>query len=146
MKYLHTMIRVPDLERSLEFYCGVLGMQEVKRKDDPENKFTLVFLAAPKDLQEAKQHLRPVLELTYNWEPQHYPVGRHFGHLAFEVDQIYTYCKNLMQHGVRILRPPKDGRMAFIKAPEGTSIELLQRGDALPHEEPWLSMKNEGEW
>lgn len=139
MKYLHTMVRVTDLDESLDFYCNKLGLVELKRKEVPAGKFTLVFLAAPGD--EAAQ-----VELTYNWEPESYSGGRNFGHLAYEVEDIYAACQRLMDGGVTINRPPRCGRMAFVRSPDGISVELLQAGDALPPREPWLSMENTGEW
>lgn len=139
MKYLHTMVRVTDLEASLDFYCNKLGLKEVRRKDVPAGKFTLVFLAAPGD--EAAQ-----LELTYNWDPEDYTAGRNFGHLAYLVDDIYALCQSMMDAGVIINRPPRDGHMAFVRSPDGISIELLQKGDALPAKEPWISMPNVGGW
>ncbi len=139
MKYLHTMVRVHDLEASLDFYCNKLGLTEVARKDVPAGRFTLVFLAAPDD-QEAQ------VELTYNWDKEEYTGGRNFGHLAYQVDDIYATCQRLMDAGVVINRPPRDGWMAFIKSPDGISIELLQRGKPLPVKEPWASMENTGTW
>jgi lactoylglutathione lyase len=139
MKYLHTMVRVTDLETSLAFYCNHLGLVEVARKEVPAGRFTLVFLAAPGD--ESAQ-----VELTWNWDPEEYGGGRNFGHLAYAVDDIYAHCQRLMDAGVTINRPPRDGRMAFIRSPDGISIELLQRGEALPVCEPWASMPNEGVW
>ena len=139
MKYLHTMVRVTDLEASLEFYCAKLGLAEVGRKEVPEGRFTLVFLAAPGD-EDAQ------IELTYNWDPEEYPAGRNFGHLAYSVADIYGVCQRLMDMGVVINRPPRDGRMAFVRSPDNISIELLQRGGALPPKEPWISMENTGEW
>ncbi|MCH8322199.1 MAG: lactoylglutathione lyase [Proteobacteria bacterium] len=139
MKYLHTMVRVHDLEASLDFYCNKLGLTEVARKDVPAGRFTLVFLAAPGD-QEAQ------VELTYNWDKEEYTGGRNFGHLAYQVDDIYATCQRLMDAGVVINRPPRDGWMAFIKSPDGISIELLQRGKPLPVKEPWASMENTGTW
>ncbi|RUO31593.1 lactoylglutathione lyase [Aliidiomarina sedimenti] len=139
MKYLHTMVRVHDLEASLRFYCEGLGLHEVRRKEVPEGRFTLLFLAA-KESPEAE------LELTYNWDPETYSGGRNFGHLAFEVDDIYATCHHLQGMGITINRPPRDGRMAFVRSPDGISIELLQRGDAQPAKEPWLSMANQGSW
>lgn len=139
MKYLHTMVRVSDLDRSLDFYCNKLGLQEVRRKESPQGRFTLVFLAAPAD-KEAQ------IELTYNWEPENYTGGRNFGHLAYAVDDIYALCQHLMEAGVTINRPPRDGHMAFVRSPDGISIELLQKGDSLPPREPWASMKNQGTW
>ncbi|MGA0054094.1 MAG: VOC family protein [Steroidobacteraceae bacterium] len=139
MKYLHTMVRVSDLDRSLAFYCGALGLEEISRKDVPQGRFTLVFLAAPGD------HAAQV-ELTFNWDPEVYEGGRNFGHLAYSVDNIYASCQRLVDHGVAILRPPRDGRMAFVRSPDGISVELLQQGPALPPTEPWASMSNSGIW
>lgn len=139
MKYLHTMVRVSDLDRSLEFYCNKLGLREVRRSEHAQGRFTLVFLAAPGD-EDAQ------VELTYNWDPESYTGGRNFGHLAYAVDDIYAACQRLMDGGVTINRPPRDGRMAFVRSPDGISIELLQKGGALPPKEPWASMKNEGQW
>ncbi len=139
MKYLHTMVRVTDLDASLEFYCRQLGLRELRRKDVEAGRFTLVFLAAPGD-EDAQ------LELTYNWDPEEYSGGRNFGHLAYRVDDIYATCEKLMDAGVTINRPPRDGHMAFVRSPDGISIELLQAGDALPPTEPWASMPNEGTW
>jgi len=139
MKYLHTMVRVTDLEESLDFYCNKFGLVEVDRKEVPAGRFTLVFLAAPGD--ESAQ-----VELTYNWDPEEYSGGRNFGHLAYAVDDIYAACQKLIDAGVTINRPPRDGHMAFIRSPDGISIELLQEGEALPPTEPWASMENSGEW
>jgi len=139
MKYLHTMVRVTNLDESLDFYCNKLGLIEVGRKDIPAGRFTLVFLAAPGD-EEAQ------VELTWNWDSEEYSGGRNFGHLAYAVDDIYALCQKLMDAGVTINRPPRDGHMAFIRSPDGISIELLQKGDALPVSEPWGSMPNEGVW
>jgi len=139
MKYLHTMVRVADLERSLDFYCNKLGLKELGRHDNEGGRFTLVFLAAPGD--ETAQ-----VELTHNWDPENLAGGRNFGHLAYAVDDIYTTCRELMDKGVTINRPPRDGRMAFIRSPDDISIELLQRGKALPQQEPWASMPNTGVW
>jgi lactoylglutathione lyase len=139
MKYLHTMVRVTDLEKSLDFYCNKLGLQELRRKDVEAGRFTLVFLAAPGD-EDAQ------VELTYNWDPEEYGEGRNFGHLAYAVDNIYAACQRLMDGGVTINRPPRDGYMAFVRSPDNISIELLQKGDALPAEEPWASMENSGTW
>ncbi|HWG75263.1 MAG TPA: VOC family protein [Steroidobacteraceae bacterium] len=139
MKYLHTMVRVADLERSRRFYCGALGLRELRRMDNEKGRFTLVFLAAPGD--DTAQ-----VELTYNWDAQSYTGGRNFGHLAYEVEDIYATCAHLMQQGVTINRPPRDGHMAFVRSPDQISIELLQRGEALVPREPWLSMPNIGEW
>jgi len=139
MKYLHTMVRVGDLEKSLDFYCAKLGLVEARRYDEERGRFTNVFLCAPGD--ESAQ-----IELTYNWDPQDYGGGRNFGHLAYQVDDIYILCQRLMDQDVTINRPPRDGRMAFIRSPDNISIELLQRGDSLAPAEPWLSMPNTGEW
>ena len=139
MKYLHTMVRVSDIEKSLDFYCNKLGLKELRRRDDEAGRFTLIFLAAPGDTDAQ-------IELTYNWDPQAYDEGRNFGHLAYRVDDIYALCKKLMAGGVTINRPPRDGRMAFIRSPDNISVELLQNGEALPHKEPWLSMENSGHW
>lgn len=139
MKYLHTMVRVSDLEASLGFYRDQLGLVELRRKDVPQGRYTLVFLAAPGDAGAE-------LELTYNWDPEAYTGGRNFGHLAYAVDDIYASCRRLMESGVTINRPPRDGRMAFVRSPDGISIELLQTGDALPPGEPWVSMGNTGSW
>ncbi len=139
MKYLHTMVRVSDLEGSLDFYCAKLGLVELRRYDEPKGRFTNVFLAAPGD--ESAQ-----VELTYNWDPEEYAGGRNFGHLAYQVEDIYGLCQRLMDQGVTINRPPRDGRMAFIRSPDGISIELLQKGESLAPAEPWLSMPNTGSW
>lgn len=139
MKYLHTMVRVSDLDESLDFFCNKLGLREVRRYDNPDNRFTLVMLAAPGD--ESAQ-----IELTYNYDPEELSGGRNFGHIAYQVDDIYQTCRRLMDAGVTINRPPRDGHMAFVRSPDGISIELLQKGDDLPAEEPWASMENSGEW
>jgi len=139
MKYLHTMVRVTDLEESLDFYCNKLGLVELRRSEVPQGRSTLVFLAAPGD-EDAQ------VELTYNWDPEEYSGGRNFGHLAYAVDNIYASCQQLMDGGVTINRPPRDGRMAFVRSPDGISIELLQHGDALPPAEPWASMEISGSW
>ena len=139
MKYLHTMVRVTDLAQSLDFYCNKLGLRELRRTENDKGRFTLVFLAAPGD--DSAQ-----VELTYNWDPEVYTGGRNFGHLAYEVDDIYAHCAQLMEKGVVINRPPRDGRMAFVRSPDNISIELLQRGSALPPAEPWASMPNTGVW
>jgi len=146
MQYLHTMVRVRDLDDSLDFYCRKLGLQELRRYENDQGRFTLVFLAAPDDVELARERKAPLLELTYNWDDEEYRGGRNFGHLAFEVENIYDTCRRLQQEGVTINRPPRDGRMAFVRSPDRISIELLQRGSALPIEEPWASMPNEGEW
>ncbi len=139
MRYLHTMVRVSNLEQSLDFYCNKLGLKEVHRTEHQAGRFTLVFVAPPGQEDCA-------IELTYNWDPQEYTGGRNFGHVAYEVDDIYGLCSKLMQAGVTIHRPPRDGRMAFIRSPDNISVELLQKGDALPKAEPWASMPNTGSW
>lgn len=146
MQYLHTMVRVADLEQSLKFYRDALGMVEVSRHDYQGGRFTLCFLAAPEDQDRAHQEKAPMLELTHNWEPQEYNGGRNFGHLAFRVDNIYETCQRLIEHGVTINRPPHDGRMAFVRSPDNISIELLQAGNCLEQTAPWRSMQNIGEW
>ncbi|HEX2465570.1 MAG TPA: VOC family protein [Thermoanaerobaculia bacterium] len=146
MKYLHTMVRVRDLDASLDFYCGKLGMREVRRIENDKGRFTLIFLAAPADLDLVSKSRAPMLELTYNWDDEEYRGGRNFGHLAFEVDDIYDTCTRLRDGGVTINRPPRDGRMAFVRSPDGISVELLQSGDAMASREPWASMPNTGEW
>jgi lactoylglutathione lyase len=146
MQYLHTMVRISDIDASLDFYCNKLGLMEVSRVDNDKGRFTLIFLAAPEDEERAKQDKAPMMELTYNWDPETYSGGRNFGHLAFRVDDIYATCERLQQGGVTINRPPRDGHMAFVRSPDGISIELLQRGDALPPREPWASMENTGTW
>jgi lactoylglutathione lyase len=139
MKYLHTMVRVTDIEASLRFYRDALGLLELSRRDYPTGRYTLVFLAAPGD-----EHAQ--VELTHNWDPENYGGGRNFGHLAYEVDDIYACCRRLIDHGVTINRPPRDGRMAFVRSPDQISVELLQRGERLPAAEPWVSMANVGVW
>ena len=146
MQYLHTMVRVADIEKSLGFYCGLLGLKEVSRYDNEKGRFTLIFLAAPGDEALARDRKGPMVELTYNWDPENYTGGRNFGHLAYGVDDIYAACQRLMDGGVTINRPPRDGNMAFVRSPDGISIELLQRGPALPPKEPWTSMPNTGAW
>ena len=146
MQYLHTMVRVSDLQASLEFYCDALGLVETSRTESEAGRFTLIFLAAPDDLHLAKSSSAPLLELTYNWDPETYNGGRNFGHLAFRVDDIYATCAKLTEAGVTINRPPRDGHMAFVRSPDNISIELLQRGDRLPAREPWASMENTGAW
>ena len=146
MQYLHTMIRVADLDASLRFYCDGLGLVETRRYDSNQGRFTLVFLAAPDDLSSAQEHKAPLIELTYNWDPEEYTGGRNFGHLAYRVDDIYGICDHLQTLGVTINRPPRDGHMAFIRSPDGISIELLQAGNALVPAEPWMSMDNTGAW
>ena len=146
MQYLHTMVRVTDLEKSLDFYCRKLGLVEVRRSESERGRYTLVFLAAPHDAERAKRDQAPVVELTYNWDPEKYGGGRNFGHLAYQVDDIYATCQRLMDGGVIINRPPRDGRMAFVRSPDNISIEFLQKDGALPPKEPWASMANVGEW
>jgi lactoylglutathione lyase len=146
MRYLHTMVRVSDLEQALDFYCNKLGLVETRRIENEGGRFTLVFLAAPDDLEHAKVNQAPLIELTYNWDPEVYTGGRNFGHLAFQVDDIYDLCDRLMKGGVTINRPPRDGHMAFVRSPDGISIELLQKGEAKPKAEPWASMPNTGTW
>jgi len=146
MEYLHTMVRVTDLEVSLDFYCKKLGLIEMRRVDNEKGRFTLVFLAAPGDEQRAGESKAPLVELTYNWDREVYTGGRNFGHLAYRVDNIYETCQRLMDSGVTINRPPRDGYMAFIRSPDNISIELLQRGEPLAPAEPWASMPNTGVW
>ena len=146
MEYLHTMVRVSDLQDSLDFFCGKLGLVEIDRKDSEKGRFTLVFLAAPGDAQAARTSWAPLVELTYNWDPEAYGGGRNFGHLAYRVDDIYALCQRLMDKGVTINRPPRDGHMAFIRSPDGISIELLQKGEPQAPAEPWASMQNTGSW
>lgn len=146
MEYLHTMVRVSDLDTSLDFYCNKLGLVETNRKESEKGRFTLVFLAAPGDAENAKTTSSPLVELTYNWDPEEYTEGRNFGHLAFRVDNIYDLCAHLQASGVTINRPPRDGHMAFVRSPDGISIELLQKGEALAPAEPWISMENTGKW
>lgn len=146
MRYLHTMVRVKDLDAALNFYCNIFGLSEIRRYENEKGRFTLVFLAAPGDLGHAKEALSPCLELTYNWDTEDYTGGRNFGHLAYEVDDIYATCQKLMDNGVTINRPPRDGHMAFVRSPEGISIEILQKGDNLAPKEPWASMENTGVW
>ncbi|MEE3049828.1 MAG: VOC family protein [Pseudomonadota bacterium] len=146
MRYLHTMVRVSDERASLDFYCNKLGMVEIRRYDSEAGRFTNIFLAAPGDADTAADTKAPVLELTYNWDPEDYTGGRNFGHLAFETDDIYAICQQLQDGGVTINRPPRDGRMAFVRSPDGISVELLQKGEALEKAEPWASMENTGSW
>ena len=146
MQYLHTMIRISDIAASLRFFCDGLGLSEVRRYDSESGRFTLIFLAATDDMDAARTQKAPLIELTYNWDPEDYTGGRNFGHLAYRVDDIYALCTRLKDLGITIHRPPRDGHMAFIKSPDGISIELLQSGDALPPSEPWLSMPNTGSW
>lgn len=151
MKYLHTMVRVTDVDKSLDFFCNLLGMKEVRRIESEAGRFTLIFLAAPHDIgdteldSEEKKRI-PCLELTHNWDPEDYDEGRNFGHLAYAVDDIYALCQKLMDAGITISRPPRDGHMAFVRSPDNISIELLQKGDALEPAEPWKSMGNTGKW
>jgi len=146
MNYLHTMVRVSNLECSLDFYCRVLGLLEVKRMEHTEGRFTLIFLATPDDLEKSGRAEAPMIELTYNWDPEVYPEGRNFGHLAFAVDNVYDTCNRLKDAGIVINRPPRDGYMAFVRSPDNISIELLQKGKPLTPQEPWLSMPNSGHW
>lgn len=146
MKYLHTMIRVSNLDETIDFFSSNFGMVETRRIDSEQGRFTIVFLAASEDVENANTSQSPVLELTHNWDPEEYSGGRNFGHLAYAVDDIYDSCQTLMDNSVTINRPPRDGRMAFIQTPDGISIELLQKGDSLPKQEPWASMKNTGSW
>ena len=146
MRYLHTMVRVKDLDASLHFYCDLLGLREVRRVENEKGRFTLVFLAAPKNLEQSVAERCPELELTYNWDPEDYQGGRNFGHLAYKVDDIYAACRKLADGGVTINRPPRDGNMAFVRSPDGISIELLQEGEPLAPAEPWASMPNTGTW
>ena len=146
MRYLHTMVRVANLDESLDFYCNKLGLVEIRRIDNEGGRFTLVFLAASEDQEHGATHKAPLLELTYNWDPEEYQGGRNFGHLAYEVDNIYELCQSLMDNGVVINRPPRDGHMAFVRSPDGISFELLQKGQSLPAQEPWASMENTGSW
>jgi len=146
MKYLHAMVRISDIAESLDFYCAKLGLQEFDRRDLEGARATLIYLVAPEDVDLARAENAPLLELTYNWDPETYEGGRNFGHLAFRVDDIYATCQHLMDNGVTINRPPRDGRMAFVRSPDGISIELLQKGEAQPAREPWASMPNTGTW
>ena len=146
MRYLHTMVRVTNIEQSLDFYCKKLGMKEVRRTSSEAGRYTLVFLAASEDEATGAANKAPLVELTHNWDPESYGGGRNFGHLAYEVDDIYALCDRLMKAGVTINRPPRDGRMAFIRSPDNVSIELLQKGESKPKAEPWASMPNTGAW
>jgi len=146
MRYLHTMVRVRSLEDSLHFYCGLLGLVEISRMEDAKGRYTLVFLAAPDDEASAREKKSPMIELTYNWDAEEYSGGRNFGHLAFRVADIYAACARLAEGGVVINRPPRDGRMAFVRSPDGISIEILQEGAPLAPAEPWKSMANSGSW
>jgi len=146
VRYLHTMVRIADVDKSLDFYCNKLGMREVRRTDSEAGRYTLIFLAANEDTGRATAERAPLLELTYNWDPEAYGEGRNFGHLAFEVDDIYATFESLSKAAATINRPPRDGRMAFIRSPDNISIELLQKGEAKPKQEPWASMPNTGKW
>ncbi|MHB0950463.1 MAG: lactoylglutathione lyase [Allorhizobium sp.] len=146
MRYLHTMVRVKDLNASLDFYCRIFGLTEIRRMENEKGRFTLVFLAASDDLDAARANKAPCIELTYNWDTEDYTGGRNFGHLAYEVDDIYAICQRLKDNGVTINRPPRDGHMAFVRSPDGISIEILQKGESLAPAEPWLSMPNTGAW
>ena len=147
MQFLHTMVRVTDVDASLHFYCDLLGLIQTRRYDSEQGRFSLIYLATNEDLESAEQKQSPEIELTYNWDPEEsYTTGRSFGHLAFRVENIYELCQTLQNNGVTINRPPRDGHMAFVKSPDGISIELLQKGEALPAQEPWKSMENTGSW
>ena len=146
MRYLHTMVRVAEIDASLDFYCNKLGLKEVRRYENEKGRYTLVFLAAAEDAESSRSNGAPSLELTYNWDPEEYSGGRSFGHLAYEVDDIYATCQKLMDNGITINRPPRDGHMAFVRSPDGISIEILQKGANLASAEPWASMSNTGSW
>ncbi|NOQ34569.1 MAG: lactoylglutathione lyase [Methylococcaceae bacterium] len=146
MRYLHAMVRVKDLDKSLDFYCHKLGLKESHRIESEEGRFSLIYLYAPQDSEQAQASEAPLIELTYNWDTEDYDSGRNFGHIAFEVDNVYETCKHLIEQGITINRPPRDGYMVFIKSPDNISIELLQKGDKLAPTEPWVSMKNSGTW
>ena len=146
MRYLHTMVRIKDADASLKFYTEIFGLQEVRRIENEKGRFTLIFLAAPEDVETARANKAPCLELTYNWDTEDYTGGRNFGHLAYEVENIYDFCQHLMDKGVTINRPPRDGHMAFVRSPDGISIEILQKGGSKPPQEPWASMENTGSW
>jgi lactoylglutathione lyase len=146
MRFLHTMVRARNLDETLDFYCDKLGLVEVNRYESEAGRFSLVFLAAPADVGSAEKDQSPLVEITWNWDTEDYEGGRNFGHLAYQVDNIYALCQRLMDKGVVINRPPRDGHMAFVRSPDGISIELLQAGDALPPQEPWASMENTGDW
>lgn len=146
MEYLHTMIRIRNIEESLRFFCGGLGLVETRRTESEKGRFTLIFLAAPGDVEHAKAHRSKELELTFNWDDEEYRGGRNFGHLAYRVENIYETCAHLQAQGITILRPPREGRMAFVKSPDGISVELLQKGESLPIADPWASMPNTGSW
>lgn len=146
MRYLHTMVRIRDIDESMAFYVDRLGLVEVRRMDHEAGRYTLIFLAAPEDVEAAKRNKAPMIELTYNWDPEEYQGGRNFGHLAYEVDDIYATCQKLLDKGVTINRPPRDGRMAFVKSPDNISFEILQKGESKAPAEPWSSMQNTGSW
>ena len=146
MRYLHTMLRITDIDASLDFFCDQLGLVEISRKESEKGRFTLIFLAAPNDVERAREEKSPMVELTWNWDPEELTGGRTFGHLAYRVDNIYDTCRKLMDSGVTINRPPRDGHMAFVRSPDGHSIELLQEGEHLPPQAPWASMENTGSW
>lgn len=146
MNYLHTMVRISDIDKSLDFYCNQLGLVEIKRMENEQGRYTLIFLAAPGDVAQAEKTKAPLLELTYNWDVEEYSEGRHFGHLAYRVDNIYETCQRLADAGVIINRPPRDGHMAFVRSPDHISIEILQKGEPLPKQEPWASAPNHGKW
>ena len=146
MRYLHTMVRISNIESALDFYCDKLGLREIRRVESQQGRFTLIFLAAPEDAAAAEATRAPMVELTYNWDPEAYAGGRNFGHLAYQVDDIYRTCQRLMDAGVTINRPPRDGHMAFVRSPDGVSVELLQKDGSLPPAEPWTSMQNVGAW
>lgn len=146
MEYLHTMIRIRNIEESLKFFCDGLGLVETRRTESEKGRYTLIFLAAPGDVEHARAHRSKEVELTFNWDDEEYKGGRNFGHLAYRVDNIYETCAHLQKQGITILRPPREGRMAFVKSPDGISVELLQKGESLPVAEPWASMPNTGSW
>ncbi|MET3599437.1 VOC family protein [Martelella mangrovi] len=146
MHYLHTMVRITDIDASLHFYCTLMGLEEVRRVENEKGRFTLIFLAAPGDLKDGDGEHVPKLELTYNWDPEEYSGGRNFGHLAYRVENVYDFCQKLSDAGVTINRPPRDGNMAFVRSPDGISFEILQEGDPLEPKEPWASMPNTGSW
>ncbi|MFM7084575.1 MAG: VOC family protein [Hyphomicrobium sp.] len=146
MRYLHTMIRITNIEESLAFFCGLLGCHEIRRIENSKGRFTLIFLSAPDDKEQAAERSSPLIEFTYNWDPEEYGSARNFGHLAFEVDNIYEICSRLINGGVKVNRPPRDGHMAFVRSPDKISIELLQKGRPLKPQEPWISMQNDGTW
>jgi len=146
MRYLHTMVRVKDLDASLHFYKALMGLEEIRRIENDKGRFTLVFLAARDDVSQAEENMAPCIELTYNWDSEDYTGGRNFGHLAYEVDDVYAFCQHMQDNGIVINRPPREGRMAFVLSPDGISFEILQKGDNLPVAEPWASMPNTGSW